>query len=163
VIPTGGARLCESQQRGFAKQPHRFLCRLDMRSGCGSQTRAPALPRRGNVIQRSGTSADCRNLAKNQSAALYRGTATPVGLMIFLAGRSRRSLTKADRQSGSDQLWAEGWIPVGILMRALQANCVNEYNFSPTTGSFKSSAKPSSSAARSSHWRSCLPQISEHG
>ena len=41
-----GARLCESQQRGWEEKRHKILRRLDWRSCCGSQTRAPGLPQR---------------------------------------------------------------------------------------------------------------------
>lgn len=52
-----GARLCESQQRGSEENRHEFLCRLNLRSCCGSQTHAPVLLQRGNVIQ-TGVAAD---------------------------------------------------------------------------------------------------------
>jgi hypothetical protein len=49
---------------------------------------------------------------------LCSDAAAPVGLADdpSVARLSRRSQTKADRQSGSDQPWAEGWKNVGIQL-----------------------------------------------
>lgn len=88
---------------------------------CGwvfAHSRASVLPQRGCVIQSCDVARELEWAERKLCLTRLRMVGwrcSSAQTSRRLAGMSRRSQTKADRQSASDQPWAEGWNSSGFL------------------------------------------------